>query len=75
VNIKQVVSDCILPIFRDPIQHNGDVSTERWDSSFYVHFQHKHIGAGTGFYFLILQQNEIVYYIKLLPEGIKISLF
>jgi hypothetical protein len=75
MNIKQVVSGCILPIFCDPIQHNDDVSTERWDSSFYVHFYHKHIGAGTGFYFLILQQNDILYYIKSLPEGIKISLF
>jgi len=28
MNIKQVVSDYILPIFCDPIQHNGDVAPD-----------------------------------------------
>jgi hypothetical protein len=29
INIKKVVFDCILPIFCDHIQHNGDVLSER----------------------------------------------
>ena len=66
--------DCILPIFCDPIQHNGDVSPERWDSSFYVHLKHKDSGVGTVF-FLILQQNEIVCYINSLSVGIKNEFF
>ena len=28
INIKLVVFDCILPIFCDPIQRNGDVPPE-----------------------------------------------
>ena len=28
INSNQVVSDCTVPIFYDPIQHNGDVSPE-----------------------------------------------
>jgi hypothetical protein len=41
ITLNKLCLTVILPIFCDPIQHNGDVSAESWDSSVYAHFKPK----------------------------------